>query len=251
MCISSAGCSQGPMWNSAEEPPRGPLDEFVHRLLRRLFPHDGPLDDLSRSTAVARDAAPPTGGWCDVAASCRRNPLEVLSMPELHGAAELAHRDGGEPERPRRSSSGSPRRRRTQTRSCRSRSSMRRRRCRPTPRSKGKIDRLNGLTENVIIGTLIRAARGLNRYRRIEIEPAEPFPARDRRRRPARPRRSWDRTRPLRWRVADRLRRRYRAGPVRPRGDRRQGLLRRLRQESRRPRDAAVRRRRPLAGAPG
>ena len=52
---------------------------------------------------------------------------------------------------------------------------MRRRRCRPTPRSKGTIDRLNGLKENVIIGTLIRAARGLKRYRRIEIEPAEPF----------------------------------------------------------------------------
>ncbi|MGH2909934.1 MAG: DNA-directed RNA polymerase subunit beta' [Solirubrobacteraceae bacterium] len=40
----------------------------------------------------------------------------------------------------------------------------------------GKIDRLNGLTENVIIGKLIPAATGLKRYRRIEIEPAEPLP---------------------------------------------------------------------------
>ena len=40
----------------------------------------------------------------------------------------------------------------------------------------GKIDRLNGLKENVIIGKLIPAATGLRRYRRIEIEPAEPLP---------------------------------------------------------------------------
>ena len=39
----------------------------------------------------------------------------------------------------------------------------------------GKIDRLNGLKENVI-GKLIPAATGLKRYRRIEIEPAEPLP---------------------------------------------------------------------------
>ena len=39
-----------------------------------------------------------------------------------------------------------------------------------------KIDRLNGLNENVIIGKLIPAATGLKRYRRIEIEPAEPLP---------------------------------------------------------------------------
>ncbi|MHB8492707.1 MAG: DNA-directed RNA polymerase subunit beta', partial [Solirubrobacteraceae bacterium] len=38
----------------------------------------------------------------------------------------------------------------------------------------GKIDRLNGLKENVIIGKLIPAATGLKRYRRIEIEPSEP-----------------------------------------------------------------------------
>src|SRR3712207_9158762 len=37
----------------------------------------------------------------------------------------------------------------------------------------GKIDRLNGLKENVIIGKLIPAATGLKRYRRIEIEPSE------------------------------------------------------------------------------
>ncbi|MBV8220114.1 MAG: DNA-directed RNA polymerase subunit beta', partial [Solirubrobacterales bacterium] len=36
----------------------------------------------------------------------------------------------------------------------------------------GKIDRLVGLKENVIIGKLIPAATGLKRYRRIEIEPA-------------------------------------------------------------------------------
>src|SRR5213596_4261721 len=40
----------------------------------------------------------------------------------------------------------------------------------------GKIDRLNGLKENVIIGKLIPAATGLKRYRRIEIEPAETLP---------------------------------------------------------------------------
>ena len=41
----------------------------------------------------------------------------------------------------------------------------------------GKIDRLAGLKENVIIGKLIPAATGLKRYRTIEIEPAEPLPA--------------------------------------------------------------------------
>jgi DNA-directed RNA polymerase subunit beta' len=40
----------------------------------------------------------------------------------------------------------------------------------------GKVDRLNGLKENVIIGKLIPAATGLKRYRRIEIEPSEPLP---------------------------------------------------------------------------
>ncbi|MGC9220717.1 MAG: DNA-directed RNA polymerase subunit beta' [Solirubrobacteraceae bacterium] len=40
----------------------------------------------------------------------------------------------------------------------------------------GKVDRLHGLKENVIIGKLIPAATGLKRYRRIEIEPAEPLP---------------------------------------------------------------------------
>jgi len=38
----------------------------------------------------------------------------------------------------------------------------------------GKIDRLLGLKENVIIGKLIPAATGLKRYRSIEISPAEP-----------------------------------------------------------------------------
>jgi DNA-directed RNA polymerase subunit beta' len=40
----------------------------------------------------------------------------------------------------------------------------------------GKTDRLQGLKENVIIGKLIPAATGLRRYRRLEIEPAEPLP---------------------------------------------------------------------------
>src|SRR5437763_17206481 len=40
----------------------------------------------------------------------------------------------------------------------------------------GKIDRLNGLKENVIIGKLIPAATGLKRYRRVDIEPSEPLP---------------------------------------------------------------------------
>ncbi len=43
----------------------------------------------------------------------------------------------------------------------------------------GKIDRLAGLKENVIIGKLIPAATGLKRYRTIEIEPAEPLPRAD------------------------------------------------------------------------
>jgi DNA-directed RNA polymerase subunit beta' len=40
----------------------------------------------------------------------------------------------------------------------------------------GKIDRLNGLKENVIIGKLIPAATGLKQYRQISIEPTEPLP---------------------------------------------------------------------------
>ncbi|GAC1317661.1 MAG: DNA-directed RNA polymerase subunit beta' [Thermoleophilaceae bacterium] len=40
----------------------------------------------------------------------------------------------------------------------------------------GKTDRLLGLKENVIIGKLIPAATGLRRYRRLEMEPAEPLP---------------------------------------------------------------------------
>jgi len=40
----------------------------------------------------------------------------------------------------------------------------------------GKVDRLNGLKENVIIGKLIPAATGLKRYRQIAIEPTEPLP---------------------------------------------------------------------------
>jgi DNA-directed RNA polymerase subunit beta' len=37
----------------------------------------------------------------------------------------------------------------------------------------GKVDRLNGLKENVIIGKLIPASTGLRAYRRIEITPGE------------------------------------------------------------------------------
>jgi DNA-directed RNA polymerase subunit beta' len=40
----------------------------------------------------------------------------------------------------------------------------------------GKIDRLHGLKENVIIGKLIPAATGLKQYRQIAIEPTEPLP---------------------------------------------------------------------------
>ena len=40
----------------------------------------------------------------------------------------------------------------------------------------GKIDRLHGLKENVIIGKLIPAATGLKQYRQISIEPTEPLP---------------------------------------------------------------------------
>ncbi len=40
----------------------------------------------------------------------------------------------------------------------------------------GKVDHLNGLKENVIIGKLIPAATGLKQYRGITIEPTEPLP---------------------------------------------------------------------------
>ena len=40
----------------------------------------------------------------------------------------------------------------------------------------GKVDRLHGLKENVIIGKLIPAATGLKQYRQISIEPTEPLP---------------------------------------------------------------------------
>jgi DNA-directed RNA polymerase subunit beta' len=41
----------------------------------------------------------------------------------------------------------------------------------------GKVDRLLGLKENVIIGKLIPAATGLKKYRGIEIAPSEKIPA--------------------------------------------------------------------------
>ncbi|MGH3034869.1 MAG: hypothetical protein ACRDON_10020, partial [Gaiellaceae bacterium] len=40
----------------------------------------------------------------------------------------------------------------------------------------GKVDRLLGLKENVIIGKLIPAATGLKRYRNIDISPSEAVP---------------------------------------------------------------------------
>ena len=43
----------------------------------------------------------------------------------------------------------------------------------------GKVDRLLGLKENVIIGKLIPAATGLKKYRGIDIEPSEPLPGGD------------------------------------------------------------------------
>src|SRR6516162_10968298 len=39
----------------------------------------------------------------------------------------------------------------------------------------GKVDRLHGLKENVIIGKLIPAATGLKQYRRVEIAPREGY----------------------------------------------------------------------------
>ena len=44
----------------------------------------------------------------------------------------------------------------------------------------GKVDRLLGLKENVIIGKLIPAATGLKHYRTLEIEPTEPVSVRPR-----------------------------------------------------------------------
>jgi DNA-directed RNA polymerase subunit beta' len=41
----------------------------------------------------------------------------------------------------------------------------------------GKVDRLLGLKENVIIGKLIPAATGLKKYRSVEIKPSEKVPA--------------------------------------------------------------------------
>jgi DNA-directed RNA polymerase subunit beta' len=40
----------------------------------------------------------------------------------------------------------------------------------------GKVDRLLGLKENVIIGKLIPAATGLKKYRNIDIGPSEKVP---------------------------------------------------------------------------
>jgi DNA-directed RNA polymerase subunit beta' len=40
----------------------------------------------------------------------------------------------------------------------------------------GKVDQLNGLKENVIIGKLIPAATGLKQYRQVEVKPSEKIP---------------------------------------------------------------------------
>ena len=104
----------------------------------------------------------------------------------------------------------------------------------------GKIDRLNGLKENVIIGKLIPAATGLKRYRRIEIEPVGAAAPRDGRRRSARPRRP-GRARTRRRRLAGRFRRRPGARSVRPGGHRQRRLVARLRRGARRPRRASRR----------
>ena len=102
----------------------------------------------------------------------------------------------------------------------------------------GKKDTLNGLKENVIIGKLIPAATGLKRYRRIEIEPSEPLPARDRRRRPARPGRDRRRARARRRRRPGRLRRRVRVRHRVARGHRRRRHGPGLRRGARGPRRA-------------
>ena len=101
----------------------------------------------------------------------------------------------------------------------------------------GKVDRLLGLKENVIIGKLIPAATGLKHYRTLEIEPTEPVQrpdaGRDRpaRRGPARGRagaRGRGPRGPRRRDLHDRLRRRLRRR-LRPRRGRRRARARRLR----------------------
>ena len=64
----------------------------------------------------------------------------------------------------------------------------------------GKVDRLLGLKENVIIGKLIPAATGLKRYRTIEIGPSEKVP-----------KEAYERRDAARGAPGDRLRRRWRS----------------------------------------
>ena len=114
----------------------------------------------------------------------------------------------------------------------------------------GKIDRLNGLKENVIIGKLIPAATGLKRYRRIEIEPAEPLPRAMDAVGPARPGRHRRRARAQRRRGPERLRLGVQRRHRRARRDRRR---RRgghgLRRGARRPRRPGRRRQVDLGSA--
>ena len=44
---------------------------------------------------------------------------------------------------------------------------------------KGKVDRLLGLKENVLIGKLIPAGTGMERYRSAEVEKVEPIQEED------------------------------------------------------------------------
>ena len=98
----------------------------------------------------------------------------------------------------------------------------------------GKIDRLAGLKENVIIGKLIPAATGLKRYRRIEIEPSEPLPRASTRSACSR-RRPRRRARPRRRRGPPGLRPGVRRGDLRSRGDRRRRGASGVRRGARRP----------------
>ena len=115
----------------------------------------------------------------------------------------------------------------------------------------GKIDRLAGLKENVIIGKLIPAATGLKRYRSIEIEPVGAAAPRHRRRGAARGRRARRRAGPGRRRGPGRLRPGLRHG--RARGDRvrlRHRWRRRVRRHRRGPRRPRLVGQRPLSPFP-
>jgi hypothetical protein len=77
--------------------------------------------------------------------------------------------EGGRPRPDVRCCSASPRRRSRPIRSSRPPASRRPRASSPKPPSPGKVDYLRGLKENVIMGRLIPAGTGLERYRNIEL----------------------------------------------------------------------------------